>query len=139
MRFENLFERIGGHVTVEAVIDDFYAAVAIDRSLRSVYPEDLRPGREKLKLFFEQWLGGEPLYSAKYGHPRLRRRHFPFIIAEEHAISWLKHMRAALIAQEIPADDLAAIWERLEPLAYHMVNNKDDIPRDPFPDDALPH
>ena len=130
------FERIGGREVVEAIVETFYDAVAEDAPLRALYPDDLTPGREKLTLFFEQWLGGEARYSERYGHPRLRRRHFPFVIAEHHAQLWLTHMRAALESQEIPPDEFESMWGRLETLAHHMVNAHEDVPRDPLPDDA---
>ncbi len=136
MSGETLFGRIGGREGVEAVVDAFYDAVAADAPLRALYPGDLAPSREKLALFFEQWLGGEARYSERYGHPRLRRRHFPFVIAEHHARSWLTHMRAALEARGLDAADFDAIWGRLEPLAHHMVNAHEDVPREPLPDDA---
>lgn len=130
------FEGVGGREGVEAIVEAFYDAVAADAPLRALYPDDLGPSREKLALFFEQWLGGEPRYSERYGHPRLRRRHFPFVIAEHHARLWLTHMRAALESRELGAEEFDAIWSRLEPLAHHMVNAHEDVPRDPLPDDA---
>lgn len=133
---DTLFARIGGRAGVEGLTDDFYGAVAADAFLRALYPADLRPGREKLALFLEQWLGGEQRYSERRGHPRLRRRHFPFVIGEAHADRWLAHMRAALEGRALAADDLDAIWSRMEPLARHMVNAGEDVPRDPLPEDA---
>lgn len=131
---DTLFARLGGRAGVEALARDFYEAVAADAFLRALYPDDLRPAREKLALFLEQWLGGEPRYSELRGHPRLRRRHFPFVIAEAHADRWLAHMRAALEARNPAAADLDAIWSRLEPLARHMVNAHEDVPREPLPE-----
>lgn len=136
MSNETPFERVGGRETVEAIVETFYDAVAADAPLRAIYPDDLTPSREKLALFLEQWLGGEPRYSERYGHPRLRRRHFPFVIAEHHARAWLTHMRAALESQHVTGEEFDAIWGRLEPLAHHMVNAHEDVPRDPLPDDA---
>ena len=133
---QTLLEQVGGREGVEAIVETFYAAVAADAPLRALYPDDLAPSREKLALFFEQWLGGEPRYSERYGHPRLRRRHFPFVIAEHHAQSWLTHMRAALESQAVPPEAFDAIWGRLQPLAHHMVNAHEDVPRDPLPDEA---
>ncbi|MBH76774.1 MAG: globin [Dehalococcoidia bacterium] len=136
MSEQSLFERIGGREAVEAVVGSFYEAVAGEMSLRVLYPEDLTPSREKLEYFFEQWLGGEPRYSERYGHPRLRRRHFPFVIAEHHAQLWLKHMRSALELQQIEREDFDSIWGRLESLANHMVNAHEEVPREPLPEDA---
>ena len=133
----DLFETVGGHDGVTALIDAFYTRVEADAELRSVYPEDLTPGREKLALFFEQWLGGPPVYSEKYGHPRLRLRHFPFVIAEKHAGLWLKHMRGACHERGIPADAERAMFEGLAPLAKHMVNANEDVPREPLGDVRL--
>src|SRR5687767_7994824 len=92
------FERLGGREAVRSLIDEFYRRVEGDPELRPLFPADLEPGIEKQKLFMEQWLGGEPLYSLEHGQPMLRRRHFPHVITRDHAARWLSHMRAALDA-----------------------------------------
>ncbi len=127
-----LFQRVGGREGVRRIIADFYGRVEGDAVLRAVYPEDLAPGREKLTLFMEQWLGGEAAYSDRYGHPRLRMRHFPFVIGEVHAGLWLGHMREAMTAQGVADADREVILERLEPLAHHMVNEGQDVSREPL-------
>jgi hemoglobin len=132
-----LFDLLGGREGVTAIVADFYRRVADDPGLRPVYPEDLTPGRVKLTLFLEQWLGGEPVYSERYGHPRLRRRHFPYVIDERHAGRWLRHMREAMQAAGVPADAQRVIFERLAPLAHHMVNAEDAVPREPIGDVRL--
>ncbi len=116
---------------------DFYGRVETDAGLRPVYPDDLGPGREKLTLFMEQWLGGENAYSDLYGHPRLRVRHFPFVIGEVHAGRWLRHMREAMAACGVAAGDARVIFEGLGPLAHHMVNEGQDVPRAPIGDVRL--
>ncbi len=131
---ETLFERVGGREGVQRIVADFYTRVEEDEGLRPVYPDDLTPGREKLTLFMEQWLGGEPVYSDLYGHPRLRRRHFPFVIGDRHAGRWLRHMREAMLANGVAVADARVIFERLAPLARHMVNERDDVPREPLGD-----
>ncbi|MGI8925689.1 MAG: globin [Tepidiformaceae bacterium] len=132
MNSPSLFERVGGREGVQRIIAAFYTLVEADAHLRAIYPEDLGPGREKLTLFFEQWLGGEARYSERFGHPRLRRRHFPFVIDELAAGRWLRHMRAALASSGVSPADQEAIFERLAPLAHHMVNAGEDIPREPL-------
>jgi hemoglobin len=134
---DTLFTRFGGREAVERVVDDFYVRVEGDAHMRPIYPEDLEPGKRKLKLFLEEWLGGEPRYSALYGHPRLRRRHFPFVIDERAAGLWLRHMRLAMGACGVPADVQEFVFERLGPLAHHMVNANDDVPREPLGDVRL--
>lgn len=132
-----LFERFGGREMVARVVDDFYARVEADPELRPMFPEDLRPGREKQKLFMEQWLGGETGYTDRYGHPRLRRRHFPFVIDQRGAGRWLHHMTSALRACGVGEQELQEVIAALGPLAKHMVNAHEDVPRAPLGDAFL--
>ena len=127
-----LFERIGGRPTVERIVEDFYDRVETDELLRPIFPADLAEGRAKQALFLEQWLGGEPRYSERYGHPRLRRRHFPFVIDERAVGRWLKHMGDALRAAGVEEPEFAEIMAGLGPLAKHMANASDDVPREPL-------
>ncbi|MFN0094528.1 MAG: globin [Dehalococcoidia bacterium] len=129
---ESPFVVIGGNAGVSALVEEFYRRIEADTAIRPVYPDDLEPGKEKLKLFLGQWLGGPAAYSERYGHPRLRRRHFPFIIEPLHAGLWLKHMRAAVQEQGIPDEVERIMFERLSPLAHHMVNAGEDLPRGPI-------
>ena len=130
----SLFQLFGERDGVLALVAEFYRRVEADPAIRPVYPEDLTPAREKLALFLEQWLGGPNVYSDRYGHPRLRLRHFPFVIEERHAGLWLKHMREAMQARGIPEGAVRTVFERLAPLAKHMVNANDDVPREPLTD-----
>jgi hemoglobin len=128
------FERLGGREVVERVIAAFYRRVAADPELRPLFPDDLEPGIRRQQLFLEQWLGGEPRYFEERGNPMLRRRHFPFVIGARGAELWLQHMREALEecgAERVVVDE---IMQRLEPLAYHMVNEGQDVPREPVPE-----
>jgi hemoglobin len=126
----SLFERIGGREAVSRIVESFYVRVEGDTHMRPIYPEDLEPGKEKLKLFLEQWMGGEPRYSQLYGHPRLRRRHFPFVIDELAAGRWLRHMREAMTEHGVSAEEQGVIFQHLGPLAHHMVNASEDVPRE---------
>lgn len=133
----SMLERFGGQAGVIALVEEFYSRVEPDSEIRPVYPEDLEPGKRKLGLFLAQWLGGPPAYTQLYGHPRLRRRHFPFVIDDRAAGRWLKHMREAMAARGIAADDIDAVFSRLAPLAHHMVNAGEDVPREPLGDVRL--
>lgn len=126
------YQQIGGSPTVTRIVEAFYARVQTDDILRPLYPENLEPGKQKLAWFFEQWLGGPTSYSDRYGHPRLRRRHFPFVIDERAAGRWLRLMREAWHEAGVPHEIQAPIFERLAVLARHMVNANDDVPREPL-------
>jgi hemoglobin len=128
----SLFERVGGREGVARLIDTFYDLVEADEELRAIFPQDMSHGRQKQKWFFEQWLGGEPLYSERFGHPRLRRRHFPFVIDERLAGRWLRHFNEALQACGVARPDIEEIMGGLGPLAHHMVNINEDVPREPL-------
>jgi hemoglobin len=133
-RQPELLKRVGGREVIERIVDAFYDAVEADEELRTVFPKDMGPGREKQKLFLEQWLGGEPLYSQEYGHPRLRRRHFPFVITERSAGRWMRHMIQAFRDCGVGEDEVAEVVAVFGPMAKHMVNANDDVPRDPIGD-----
>jgi hemoglobin len=128
----SLFERIGGREGVARLIDTFYDYVEADPDLRPLFPPDMSGGRQKQKWFFEQWMGGQPLYSERFGHPRLRRRHFPFVIDQRAAGRWLRHFNQALQDCGIARPDIEEIMGGLGPLAHHMVNANEDIPREPL-------
>ena len=90
--------------------------------LRDIHARSLKASREKLFLFFSGWLGGPQLYVERYGHPRLRRRHFPLAIDQREVDQWMLCMRQAL---DETVDDEALrrfLALRLEPLAQHMRN-----------------
>ena len=80
----SLFEEVGGSQFFDRLVDRFYEGVATDDVLLPLYPEqsDLSGAKERLTLFLQQYWGGPTTYSDERGHPRLRQRHFPFVIGE---------------------------------------------------------
>lgn len=136
-RQAELLERVGGREVIERVVDAFYDAVETDEELRPLFPEDMDEGRAKQKLFLEQWLGGEPRYSERYGHPRLRRRHFPFVISERAAGRWMRHMIQAFRDCGVGEPEVAELVASFGPMAKHMINADEDVPREPMGDARL--
>ena len=47
-------------------------------------------------MFLSGWSGGPQLYVERFGHPRLRMRHFPFPIGSVERDQWLWCMNKAL-------------------------------------------
>ena len=131
-RQANLWDRVGGREVIKRVVAEFYDRVEADPELRPLFPDDTAEGRQKQEEFLEQWLGGEGRYSAKYGHPRLRMRHFPFVIDQRAAGRWLRHMAEAMRAAGVGEQEIAEILNGLGPLARHMVNAHEDVPREPL-------
>ena len=94
----SLFEEVGGSQFFDRLVDRFYEGVATDDVLLPLYPEqsDLSGAKQRLTLFLQQYWGGPTTYSDERGHPRLRQRHFPFVIGELERDRWMVHMMAAV-------------------------------------------
>ncbi|MFL6111718.1 MAG: globin [Catenulispora sp.] len=119
------YEAVGGAPTFRKLVARFYEGVAADPVLRPMYPEeDLGPAEERLRMFLEQYWGGPTTYSEQRGHPRLRMRHFPFKVDAAARDAWLRHMRVAVDALELPALYEAELWDYLERAAHSMVNSE---------------
>ena len=120
---DNLYDEVGGAAVFRAIVDRFYAGVAMDPILRPLYPEeDLSGARARLSGFLIQYWGGPTTYSDQRGHPRLRMRHAGWVIGERERDAWLGHMREAVESVELSDEARAAIWEHLERAAWTLVN-----------------
>ena len=128
----SLYEAVGGEPVFHQLVEDFYAGVATDPILRPLYPEDLGPAEDRLRMFLVQYWGGPGTYSEQRGHPRLRMRHSAWQVGEPERVAWLTLMRAAVERIDVPDQARAMIWEHLERAAYSLVNHP------PQPDPAQP-
>jgi len=93
------YERIGGEQSVRRLCQIFYQIMCDTpqtQLIRALHPKDIKISEDKLYLFLTGWLGGPPLYTDVYGHPRLRARHLPFKIGVEERDQWLYCMAQAL-------------------------------------------
>lgn len=123
---ETLYHRVGGEPTFRRLVDAFYAGVADDPPLRSLYPEaDLAPAAERLRLFLEQYFGGPTTYQQVRGHPRLRLRHQPYAVTPDQRDRWLRHMLSALDSLALPAEQDAAVRDYVVRAADFLVNASD--------------
>lgn len=134
---ETLFERVGGDEFFVTLVDEFYAGVAADEPLATLYPEypDFSGATTRLRQFLVQYWGGPTTYSDQRGHPRLRMRHFPFRIGADERDRWLRHMTTAVrlateraqVAGTLNADETAAVAAELlayfVPAAEHLRND----------------
>jgi hemoglobin len=117
------YDLIGGHETFRRLVAEFYRGVAADPVLRPLYPEaDLSGAEQRLTMFLEQYWGGPRTYSDQRGHPRLRMRHAPFPIGEPERLAWLEHMRRAVDALGLPAEQHETLWRYLESAAFSLQN-----------------
>jgi hemoglobin len=123
-----MYDEVGGSAFFVELVDRFYAGVSGDEVLMPLYPEgsDLTGAKERLSLFLIQYWGGPTTYSDERGHPRLRQRHFPFVIGERERDHWLTHMLAAVDGvcadSNYDASVKARLVEYMTNAAQHMVN-----------------
>lgn len=121
MADQTLYERIGEE-NILRLVDDFYEGVGSDDLIRKMYPEDLVPAKNMLKLFFIQSLGGHQTYTDERGQPMLRRRHFQWKIGQEEATHWLQHMHNALEKATFAEKEKDEFWDYVYKAALHMIN-----------------
>ena len=119
----SLYDEVGGEPVFRQLVADFYRGVADDPVLRPLYPEDLGPAEERLRLFLVQYWGGPTTYSERRGHPRLRMRHVAWQVGERERDAWLSHMLPAVTRLEVSDEARAAIWDHLERAAHSLVNH----------------
>jgi hemoglobin len=103
---------IGGAESIRQLVDRFYDLMELEPAyavIRQLHPADLSTSRDKLYLFLTGWMGGPELYQEKYGHPKLRARHLPFLIGSAERNQWLSCMQRAM--DEVAID--ALLKERL--------------------------
>ena len=118
----SLYDAVGGEPVFRRLVADFYAGVAEDPVLRPLYPDDLGPAEDRLRMFLVQYWGGPTTYSEQRGHPRLRMRHVAWTVGERERDAWLALMGAALERQDLPEPARAAIWDHMERAAHSLVN-----------------
>ena len=103
----NAFEVIGGEARVRLLVERFYDLMDLEpgyAALRKVHGSDLHKAREKLFMFLCGWLGGPQHYVERFGHPRLRARHMPFVIGVLERDQWLACMDQAMGEVGVPED-----------------------------------
>jgi len=98
------YEVMGGEAPVRALVDRFYDLMDLEPAyqvLRGVHHASLDSARDKLFWFLCGWLGGPQHYVERFGHPRLRARHLPFVIGIKERDQWLACMAQAMREQQV--------------------------------------
>jgi len=119
------YDQLGSEDGIRRLVDRFYDLMDTApeaATVRALHARSLKASREKLRLFMTGWTGGPPAYVERFGHPRLRMRHFPFAIGERERDEWLWCMDRAIAEHEMPDALRAQLRERLHALADHMRN-----------------
>lgn len=117
----SIYEALGEE-KIKKMVSLFYEAIADDEVIRPMYPKDLAPAEERLYLFLIQVFGGPTTYSEKRGHPKLRRRHFPYAIDMDGSDRWLKAMSAAVDKIEMTEEVKVQVLSYFGRAALWMIN-----------------
>lgn len=114
-----------GERGVFEMLEDVYHELE-SSSIRPLFPEDMLAASHRSAAFFVQILGGKPLYSERYGPPRMRQKHEPFEIDAAARAVWLgcfdKVLAVAEARYRFPREHLADFREFLEGFSGWMVN-----------------
>lgn len=130
---DTLYELAGGADTIQKLVTAFYYRVESHPDLAPIFPNDFTEIRSKQYDFLTQFFGGPPLYSQKYGSPKLRARHLNFPVTPHRAQVWLKCMDEAMSEIGLSGTLRDVMFDRLTKAAYHMVNEdeSDGVPVKP--------
>jgi hemoglobin len=120
-----LYERLGAE-NLRLMVDHFYDLVFEHELIGRLFKSDKNEIKEKQRLFLTQFLGGPPLYSEQYGHPRLRARHMPHPIDENDAVAWLSCMSEAITRLNVDESLKDELFKRFVPTAMFMVNKGEE-------------
>lgn len=123
-----LYEAIGGEDTIRKFCARFYELMDTlpeAQHCRAIHPPSLQRAEEKLYDYLTGYLGGPQLYMEKYGHPRLRARHFVAPIGPVERDEWLLCFRRALDETVEHPKLREIIWKPVEQLAHHMQNREE--------------
>ena len=126
---QSLYDLLGGEtealIQIREIVEAFYDVMDTDekaKTIRLMHPEDLTSSREKLFMFLTGWTGGPQLYTERYGHPFLRRRHLPFKIDVDERDQWIYCMTKGMLNLKMEETTIKALLNALYPIADFMRN-----------------
>jgi hemoglobin len=128
-REKTVYEKIGGLPVIDKLVDDFYQIMSTDPLAVECFAthagREIRESAEKLKAFLSGWTGGPQLYLEKYGHPKLRMRHFPFKFGIKEGEQWLYCMKKALSISPIPSHLQEEMMNAFQGIVNMLVQGRD--------------
>lgn len=116
---------IGEEKGIRRLVDRFYHhmdTLEEAKNCRELHVGSLEPVKEKLFMFLSGWFGGPPLFTESFGHPKMRRRHFPFEIGTIERDEWLLCMRKAMDDLKLNGEFDQYLWQSFTSFAEHMRN-----------------
>ena len=127
------FEALGGREAVARLVDKLYDRFEADPVLRPAFSRDLTHERERVKLFFEAWLGGSSTYFDADWPPGLQAAHGAVSISRGMAGRWVGHFLDAFAEAVADPTIITHIKPLIARLAMGLVNRTEE----PVPGDRL--
>lgn len=119
---QTTYQKLGEH-NLKLLVEEFYTLVQKNEVLSPLFQGGFDEIRRKQFLFLTQFLGGPSLYSAEFGHPKMRMIHLPHKITDEAKEEWLKCMQKAISILPIDEDFKIHLYAHFPHVAQHMVNS----------------
>lgn len=123
-----LYEAMGKEEGIRLLVDRFYDIMSVHpetKGILKMHPVDLTSSRDKLYMFMVGWTGGPQLFVEKFGHPRLRMRHFPFKIGINERDQWLLCFNGAVSQMGYSEEIQSTLMTAISRLADHMRNQQE--------------
>ncbi len=118
-----IYDRIGGHEAIEAVVEDFYVRVLADDQLSGFFTgTNMNRLKGKQVEFFAAALGGPEPYT---GAP-MKQVHHGRGITMHHFSLVAGHLTDALTAAGVPAGTVTEILGAIAPLAPEIATSEAD-------------
>lgn len=118
----SLYDQIGPS-ELSNIVARFYDEVFQSPVIGHLFRNDKEEIKAKQLAFLTQFLGGPPLYSVSYGHPKMRMRHLPHVINIAAKDEWLRCMKLAIDASMLTDSLKTALYNCFPAIAQHMVNS----------------
>ncbi len=120
---KTIYEKIGDE-RLKKLIHRFYDLIFSESEIRHLFQNSSKEDiMDKQYCFLTQFLGGPPLYTEKYGQPKMRQRHLPHEITVEAKDEWLRCMKDAIDSMEFEDGLGDALYHCFPQVANHMVNS----------------
>lgn len=123
MTEENLYERLGGHDGIWAVVDDFYDRLLGDDELGPFFENaDIEKLRQTQTDFLCEAAGGPEIYNAK----PIREAHLHISFTPDHIQRAIQLLYESLAEFEVPEEDAEAVVQSVAKYERDLLAQPED-------------
>ncbi len=123
MTEETLYERLGGHDGIRAVVDDFYDRLLEDDELGSFFADaDMEKLRQTQTDFLCEAAGGPETYDAE----PVREAHLHIPFTHDHIQRAIELLNESLSKFNVPEEDAAAVVQVIAEYEQDLLARPED-------------